>query len=106
MRQLSSFGCERMSLTSSAFMRNTAKRSSEFETSNEAFVDTLPEHIKEYLGFVLETLLKSQCNHCLAKFTFQFFELDEVCPQLLPPMAHALMELTGDTLCVLMYSYH
>jgi hypothetical protein len=55
---------------SSLHEESTAKRSSENETSNEAFVDTLPEHIKDYLGFVLETLLKSQCRYCLAKFTF------------------------------------
>jgi hypothetical protein len=84
----------------------TETRSSENETSNEAFVDTLPEHVKDYLGFVLETLLNSQCNYCLHKFTYQFDILEEICRQLLPPIAHALMELTGDTLCVLMYSYH
>jgi hypothetical protein len=81
---------------------HTAKRSSEFETSNEAFVDTLQEHVKEYLDFVVETLLKSPCRSCLAKFTFQFYELGEVCPQLLPPMAHAPMQLAGDIVCVLM----
>jgi hypothetical protein len=84
----------------------TSKRSSENETSNEAFVDTLPEHIKDYLGLVLETLLTSQCNHCLDRFTYQFGQLDEICPQLLPPIAFALIELTGDILCVLMYTYN
>ena len=79
-----------------------AKRSSESETSNEAFVDTLQEHVKEYLEFVLETLLSSQCRSCLSKFTFHFDELGEFCPQLLPPMAHALMQLAGDIVCVLM----
>jgi len=84
----------------------TDKRSSENETSNEAFLDTLPEHVKDYLGFVLETLLNSQCNNCLHKFTYQFVEIHEICPQLLPPMAFALIELTGDILCVLMYAYN
>jgi hypothetical protein len=84
----------------------TAKRSSENETSNEAFVDTLPEHIKDYLGFVLETLLNSQCDNCLPKFTYQFEIIDEICPQLLPPIEFALIQLTGDILCVLMYTYN
>jgi hypothetical protein len=82
--------------------QHTAKLSSESQTSNVAFVDTLPDNVKDYLEFVLDTLLKSQCRSCLAKFTFQFYELGEVCPQLLPPMAHALMQLTGDIVCVLM----
>ena len=78
------------------------KLSSESQTSNDAFVDTLPDNVKDYLEFVLDTLLKSHCRSCLAKFTSLFVELGEFCPQLLPPMAHALMALTRDRLCSLM----
>jgi len=80
---------------------HAAGPSSDSAKSTPAFVDTLPEYVKRYVGFVVNILLSSPCRYCLDKFTFQFEQLDEICPQLLPPMARALEMLTGDMLCVM-----
>ena len=63
-----------------------------------AFVDTLPEYVKRYVGFVVNCLLSSPCRFVLDKFTVLFDQLSEMCPELIPPMARALEFLTGDIL--------
>ena len=65
-------------------------------SSESAFVDTLPDYVKRYVGFVIQCLLASPCRFVLEKFTFQFDQLEEICPELVPPMARALDMLTGD----------
>jgi hypothetical protein len=77
---------------------HAAGPSSDSAQSTPAFVDTLPEYVKRYVGFVVSCLLSSPCRYVLDKFMFQFKQLDEVCPELVPPMARALDILTGDML--------
>ena len=55
-----------------------------------AFVDTLPEYVKRYVGFVVNCLLSSPCRFVLDKFTVLFDQLSEMCPELIQPMARAL----------------
>ncbi len=58
-----------------------------------AFVETLMPHVRLYLKFVLKCMLQSPCFNVVGSFKPHFDAIGEFCPELLPPLAHAITGL-------------
>ncbi len=71
------------------------------QQGGKSFVDTLMPHVRLYIKFVLKCMLQSPCFGVVKHFKPHFEAIGSFCPELLPPLAHAItglaeLDLDGD----------